>query len=150
MTMEQTAATGRGGRLITRGVQIAIDLAVMLTAYLLAWILRLDFRLEAVFQVGGTSLFSLLASQLLALLYFDCYKLIWRYISIGDLPPPGLRRASLHQFRVLPAGAAAVHARAGHPSSIIVLNAGLFFLRPMRRAPRPSGLGGPNATTAWC
>jgi FlaA1/EpsC-like NDP-sugar epimerase len=73
--------------LLSRGAQMGIDLTAMLLAYLLAVALRFDFRLNDILPNLTWDVFALvLGGQMLFMHLFGCYRLIWRFISIGDLP----------------------------------------------------------------
>ena len=66
---------------------LLLDTAVMAVAYLTAFILRFDFA-EPHWGWGGVarSFVSVWAVQMLALRLFGCGRLVWRYVSVGDVP----------------------------------------------------------------
>ena len=72
--------SGRLGRFV-------IDSAVMAIAYFFAFLLRLDFQ-EPWWGWAGvfSSFVTVWAVQWLAFLVFRCDRLMWRYISVGDVP----------------------------------------------------------------
>ncbi|HPW75834.1 MAG TPA: nucleoside-diphosphate sugar epimerase/dehydratase [Kiritimatiellia bacterium] len=64
-----------------------LDTAVMAVAYLTAFILRFDFA-EPHWGWGGVarSFITVWAVQMVALWLFGCRRLLWRYVSVGDVP----------------------------------------------------------------
>ena len=64
-----------------------MDTAVMAIAYLTAFLLRFDFE-EPWWGWGkvAVSFFTVWTVQWLALVLFGCHKLLWRYVSVGDVP----------------------------------------------------------------
>jgi FlaA1/EpsC-like NDP-sugar epimerase len=65
----------------------AIDSMVMVVAYLFAFLLRLDFQEPWWGWAGVASSFvTVWAVQWLAFLAFRCDRLLWRYISVADVP----------------------------------------------------------------
>lgn len=72
---------------ITRVASITVDSIVMGAAYMTAFILRFDFA-EPHWGWGGvaSSFITVWLVQCAALWLFGCWRLVWRYISIGDAP----------------------------------------------------------------
>jgi FlaA1/EpsC-like NDP-sugar epimerase len=115
--------------LLSRGAQVTIDLLAMAFAYLLAWALRFDFRLTEVAPGLKWNLLVLVfGCQIASMHLFGCYRLIWRFISIGDLPRlfyasagPAVVFMAIRLF--VPVGTIFPHLA----GSVIVLNAGFCF-----------------------
>ncbi|MBU0548512.1 MAG: polysaccharide biosynthesis protein [Candidatus Omnitrophica bacterium] len=69
-----------------RLIIITIHLALVVSAYLLAFFLRLDFRIEnQVWQLILKTLPILVCIKLIILGYFGLYSGLWRYASIDDI-----------------------------------------------------------------
>lgn len=115
--------------LLSRGAQVAIDMLAMLFAYLMAWALRFDFRLNDILPgLQWESLVFVIIGQILSMKVFGCYRLVWRFISIGDLPRlfyavivPSVIFMAMRLF--LPNCEYCPYL----PGSVIVLNAGFSF-----------------------
>jgi FlaA1/EpsC-like NDP-sugar epimerase len=66
---------------------LLIDTAVMATAYLTAFLLRFDFHEPWWgWRQVAFSFLTVWIVQCVALALFGCHKLIWRYVSAGDVP----------------------------------------------------------------
>ncbi len=66
---------------------LLIDTAVMATAYLTAFLLRFDFHEPWWgWRQVAFSFLTVWVVQCVALALFGCHKLIWRYVSAGDVP----------------------------------------------------------------
>ena len=64
-----------------------VDSAVMAAAYLTAFLLRFDFHEPWWgWRRVAFSFVTVWAAQGLALVMFGCYRLLWRYMSVGDVP----------------------------------------------------------------
>jgi FlaA1/EpsC-like NDP-sugar epimerase len=67
--------------------RVSVDAVVMAVAYLVAYLLRFDFQAPWWgWELVAISFIIVYAVQGLALALFGCYKLVWRYVSIGDVP----------------------------------------------------------------
>jgi FlaA1/EpsC-like NDP-sugar epimerase len=70
-----------------RAAPLAVDAAIMALAYGAAYVLRFNFNVPAEHVSGGICAFVTVAAlQFTALLIFGCYRLLWRFISICDVP----------------------------------------------------------------
>ncbi|HJQ68489.1 MAG TPA: nucleoside-diphosphate sugar epimerase/dehydratase [Blastocatellia bacterium] len=128
-------------QLLTRKTQFALDLIILVTAFLLAYLLRFDFDIPPDNALPlAKQLPYVVLIEFAALIMAGVYTFIWRYIGMAEirafvnatywsfLPILLLRLGmpgTLHQWRV--------------PLSIIFINAGLAFggvlgLRVLRRA----------------
>jgi len=66
---------------------VLVDAAVMAAAYLSAFLLRFDFQMPWWgWKRVAFSFVSVFLAQVLALTLFGCYRLVWRYVSVGDVP----------------------------------------------------------------
>jgi len=66
---------------------VLIDLVVMAIAYYMAFLLRFDFQAPWWGWARVSHSFVTVAVvQSVALTLFGCYKLVWRYVSVGDVP----------------------------------------------------------------
>jgi FlaA1/EpsC-like NDP-sugar epimerase len=129
------------GGLLSRRFQFFLDLLALVAAFVLAYLLRFDFRVPADVALAALGqLPYVVLVQLVAFLGFGIYSFIWRYVGLADLPaflkaavwataPLVLLRLglpdSLGQWRV--------------PLSVILIDAGLAFggllgLRVLRRS----------------
>jgi len=127
--MENQGTSGRHAWFFDRRMQMTIDLIIMLVAYVFAWTLRDNFKITLLLKdLRWDIILFVLVCQMFALMAFGCYKLVWRYISIGDLPRLGYGVvASAGFFGICRLVVAVTNLPAVVPSSIIVLNAFLFF-----------------------
>ncbi len=74
-------------RLMRRVVPYLADLAVMVVAFAAAYLLRFNFDVPALHVHEGARAFITVAVlQFAALLGFGCYRVLWRYISLCDVP----------------------------------------------------------------
>ena len=75
------------GRLLLRAAPLFVDAAIMALAYAAAYVLRFNFNVPPEHVRGGVCAFVTVAAlQFAALLAFGCYRLLWRFISICDVP----------------------------------------------------------------
>ena len=75
------------GAVLRRAVPLIADLAIMALAYAAAYVLRFNFNVPAEHLRDGVCAFVVVvALQFTALLLFGCYRLLWRFISICDVP----------------------------------------------------------------
>ncbi|NOZ79988.1 MAG: polysaccharide biosynthesis protein [Acidobacteria bacterium] len=73
-------------RWTTRWLQFALDLAVLTSAFLAAYLLRFEFVLTAdTWERLVAQLPLVLLVQLTAMLAFGVYSFIWRYVGLGEL-----------------------------------------------------------------
>lgn len=131
----------RVNRVLSRGAQAGIDLLVMLAAYTFAVSLRFEFRHVEIGQWLSPGFLILLCGlQFLALFLCGCYRLVWRYFSIGDLPRMAaavfLSTALMLGFRLILLHRPELPTI---PLSVVIMNGGLFFaglcgVRILRRA----------------
>jgi FlaA1/EpsC-like NDP-sugar epimerase len=64
-----------------------VDAAVMAVAYFTAFLLRFDFQAPWWgWDRVAYSFITVLLAQGVALALFGCYRLVWRYVSVGDVP----------------------------------------------------------------
>ncbi|MFZ4395414.1 MAG: polysaccharide biosynthesis protein [Kiritimatiellia bacterium] len=74
-------------RKVIRAAPFLADLAVMALAYVSAYVLRFNFNVPAQHVHEGTCAFvTVVVLQFAALLALGCYRLLWRYISVCDVP----------------------------------------------------------------
>ena len=67
--------------------RVLVDAVVMAVAYLVAFLLRFDFQAPWWgWDRVAYSFITVFVVQGVALTLFGCYKLVWRYVSIGDVP----------------------------------------------------------------
>lgn len=67
--------------------RVLVDAAVMAFAYLLAFLLRFDFEEPWWgWRRVAFSFITVFVVQGAALAFFGCYRLVWRYVSVGDVP----------------------------------------------------------------
>ena len=77
----------RWDAVLVRAAPLAADAAIMALAYGAAYILRFNFNVPPEHVRGGVCAFvAVAAAQFTALLLFGCYRLLWRFISIYDVP----------------------------------------------------------------
>ncbi|MCX5699366.1 MAG: nucleoside-diphosphate sugar epimerase/dehydratase [Candidatus Omnitrophica bacterium] len=109
-----------------RLIIIVVHLVLVVCAYMLAFYLRLDFKIDSnSWQVIIKTLPILISIKMVILGYFGLYSGLWRYASIDDI----WRIAKAHALAMLcfiPA-IAFIHTFAGFPRSIIVLDCILSF-----------------------
>lgn len=128
-------------RLLTKGLQFALDLAILIVAFLLAYLLRLEFEVpEQWFPYISRQLAYVMLLQFAALNLAGAHSFIWRYVGMAEMKAflsaawwsfllivilrLGLPK-QFHQWRV--------------PLSVIVMDTilafgGLIMLRLLRRA----------------
>jgi FlaA1/EpsC-like NDP-sugar epimerase len=77
------AIAAQPGRLVC----VAFDAVVMAAAYFAAFLLRFDFE-EPWWGWGrvACSFVTVLVAQCSSLWLFGCYRLVWRYVSVSDIP----------------------------------------------------------------
>ncbi|MEO5367115.1 MAG: polysaccharide biosynthesis protein [Magnetococcus sp. WYHC-3] len=74
-------------RKISRVAPFVVDLCVMALAYVFAYVLRFNFDVPAQHvHEGERAFFTVAVLQFATLLAFGCYRLLWRYISVCDVP----------------------------------------------------------------
>ena len=84
---EKRKNSGQWGRVAARGAPWAVDLAVMMLAYFAAYVLRFNFEVPAWHLLAGYHAFvTVVVLQYVALYLSGCYRLLWRFISIHDVP----------------------------------------------------------------
>lgn len=147
---------------LRRPIIIALHLVLVICAYLLAFYLRFDFKIDSVsWQIIIKTLPILICIKIIILGYFGLYSGLWRYASIDDI----WRIFKAHilaslcfilAVAFLPDRQASIHTFAGFPRSIFVLDfilsfcfiAGIRFVnrlvrekfRPEHRAKRKKAL----------
>jgi len=73
--------------LLRRAAPLAVDAAIMALAYGAAYVLRFNFNVPAEHVRNGVCAFVAVAAlQFTALLAFGCHRLLWRFISVCDVP----------------------------------------------------------------
>jgi len=73
--------------LLWRAAPLVVDAAIMALAYAAAYVLRFNFNVPPEHLRGGVCAFVTVAAlQFTALLAFGCYRLLWRFISVCDVP----------------------------------------------------------------
>ena len=78
---------GRWRLVMSRTVPVIVDLVIMALAYAAAYVLRFNFDVPAVYVREGVCAFVVVvALQFGALLAFGCYRLLWRFIGVCDVP----------------------------------------------------------------
>ena len=109
-----------------RLIIIAVHLALVICAYILAFYLRLDFKIDSSYwQVIIKTLPILICIKMVIFGYFGLYSGLWRYASVDDI----WRIIKAHVLATLcfiPA-VAFIHTFAGFPRSIFVLDCILSF-----------------------
>jgi len=109
-----------------RLIIVATHLALVICAYILAFYLRFDFKIDSSYwQVILKTLPILVCIKMVILGYFGLYSGLWRYASIDDI----WRIAKAHVLAMLcfiPA-VAFIYTFAGFPRSIFVLDCVLSF-----------------------
>ncbi|MDP3042478.1 MAG: nucleoside-diphosphate sugar epimerase/dehydratase [Candidatus Omnitrophota bacterium] len=109
-----------------RLIIIALHLALVVSAYVLAFYLRFDFKIDnSYWQVISKTLPMLICIKMVILGYFGLYSGLWKYASIDDI----WRIFMAHVLALLcfiPV-VAFIHTFAGFPRSILVLDFILSF-----------------------
>lgn len=109
-----------------RLIIITVHLALVICAYILAFYLRLDFKIDSSFwQVIIKTLPVLISIKMVILGYFGLYSGLWRYASIDDIWRI-LKAHVLAMLCFIPA-IAFFYTFAGFPRSIFVLDCILSF-----------------------
>lgn len=109
-----------------RLIIIIIHLALVICAYILAFYLRLDFKIDSsAWQVIIKTLPILIFIKMVILGYFGLYSGLWRYASIDDIWRI-VKANVLAMFCFIPA-VALLYTFAGFPRSIFVLDCILSF-----------------------
>jgi FlaA1/EpsC-like NDP-sugar epimerase len=153
-----------GPNLLSGALQIAIDLLIMIAAYVGAVALRFEFSPpRMVEQIRPDLLAPVLGCQLAALYLTGCYKLVWRYVSIGDLPrlAYGVMASTMVLLLVRLLLPMTQTSLPFVPLSVVILNAGILYagicgVRLLRRAMveqetrRIHRVGSENADGAVC
>lgn len=91
IAMTETHGARSGARLqrawlLTKLLQFALDLVVLIAAFLLAYLLRFDFAVpESELRHWLTRLPSVVLVQFAALILAGVYRFIWRYIGMGEV-----------------------------------------------------------------
>jgi len=137
----------------SRAAPLIVDLAVMILAYAAAYVLRFNFNVPAERMQEGVCAFVVAAAlQFAALLAFGCYRLLWRFVSVCDVPrflyAIGVSTAALVLLRLLLPEIRVVRP----PLSIALINGGfvlggLLLARVVWRGWQengPRGAGGGN------
>jgi FlaA1/EpsC-like NDP-sugar epimerase len=126
---------------IGRVAQFAIDLVVLGSVFIFAYLLRFDFAIPPGYaRVMLLQLPLIVGMQWALLLVLGSYRRIWRFISLVDLPPFLLSSAiTAGLFLLLRAGVGSAHVVLRVPYSIILMQAafsffGLMGVRVLRRA----------------
>lgn len=71
----------------SRLVCVFVDVLVMAVAYFTAFLFRLDFQEPWWgWERAASSFVAVALSQVFTLALFGCYRLVWRYVSVGDVP----------------------------------------------------------------
>ena len=144
-------------RHLRREVQYVLDLSLLAAAFVLAYLLRFDFRIPTEYQVYALAQLPVVVlAQFLVVLFSGIYAFIWRYISMAEIRP--FLRAALYStvpLLLLRYGLPDTLEMWRVPLSVILLDAGLAWggllaLRVLRRAlyeryervrPRPRNRG---------
>lgn len=126
---------------IGRMAQFAIDLMVLGSGFIFAYLLRFDFAIPPGYaRVMLLQLPLIVGMQWALLLVLGAYRRIWRYISLVDLPPFLLSSAiTAGLFLLVRAGVGSAHVVLRVPYSIILMQTtfsflGLMGVRVFRRA----------------
>ena len=73
------------GRLLSRRIQFALDLAVLMAAFWLSYLLRFDFQIPETNLLRGVGQFPLVVLvQFTALLVAGVYSFVWRYVGVAE------------------------------------------------------------------
>ena len=73
--------------IVSRFGCVLMDVGVMAVAYFTAFLFRLDFREPWWgWNRAFSSFVTVAVVQVVALGLFGCYRLVWRYVSVGDVP----------------------------------------------------------------
>jgi FlaA1/EpsC-like NDP-sugar epimerase len=87
ITQSQEDATIRASRrLLCRQAQFAVDITILISAFVLAYLIRFDFQLQEreIFK-GLSQLPAVLLLQFIALYISGAYAFIWRYIGMAEI-----------------------------------------------------------------
>jgi FlaA1/EpsC-like NDP-sugar epimerase len=128
-------------RHLRREVQYILDLSLLTVAFVLAYLLRFDFRVPPEYQVFGLAQLPVVVLlQFVVVLFSGIYSFIWRYISMAEVRP-FLWAASISTapLLLLRFGLPDTLEMWRVPLSVIILDAGLAWggllsLRVLRRA----------------
>lgn len=124
-------------RNINLWIMVSGDIVLLMTAYVLSFLLRFEFHLSsAELSIFGKSVIPIVACKLLFFYWFKLYRGMWRYTSITDLL--NIIKAVLTSTLVIIATILMLQRFEGYPRSIFVIDAvlTLIFISGFRLAVR--------------
>ena len=78
--------TNKSGYLLSRSLQFTLDLATLVAAFVVSYLLRFDFQPPSeMVAAGGVQIFFVVPVQFAVLFAFGTYQFIWRYVGLREL-----------------------------------------------------------------